>query len=58
MNCYDRWNWVQFVTKIREDNNVIDRIGVVYAKNDIELPWLIGSSVDGYKNKMCQQSDW
>ena len=38
MNCYDRWNWVQFVTKIREDNNVIDRIGVVYAKNDIELP--------------------
>ena len=30
--------------KTRQDNDVTDRIGVVYTENDIELPWSIGSS--------------
>lgn len=31
--------------KTRKDNNVIDRIGTVYAENDIELSWSIGRGV-------------
>lgn len=29
------------MTKTRQDNNVIDRTSVVYAKSDIEFSWLI-----------------
>ena len=28
--------------KTKQDNDVIDRIGVIYAKNDTELSWPIG----------------
>ena len=31
--------------KTKQDNDVIDRIGVIYAKNDTELSWLIGHGV-------------
>ena len=58
MNSHDQWDLVQFVTKIREDNNVTDRIGAVYAQNDTALLWPIKSGVDSYKNKMCQHCDW
>ena len=30
--------------KTRYDNDVIDHIDVVFAKNETELPWSIGSS--------------
>ena len=36
--------------KTREDNDVIDCIGVVYAKNETELLGLIKSSVVCYQN--------
>ena len=34
----------------KEDNDMIDHIGVVYAKNDTELLWPIESSGDYDKN--------
>lgn len=37
MNYRERLNQVQSVMKTREDNEVTDRIGTVYVKNDIEL---------------------
>lgn len=33
----DRSDWVWSMIKIKQDNNVIDRIGLLYAKNDNEL---------------------
>ena len=41
------------MTKTREDNNVTDHIGAVYAENDTELSWPIRSSADGYEDKIC-----
>lgn len=43
--------------KTRWDNNVTDYIGAVYAKNEIELLWLVGSSVDYDENHTWQQHD-
>ena len=37
LNCRDRLNWVSIVTKTKYDNYVIDRIEVVYAKNETKL---------------------
>ena len=31
--------------KTRHDNDVIDRIGIVYIENDTELSWPIGQGV-------------
>ena len=28
--------------KTRQDNDMIDHIGALYAENNTELPWLIG----------------
>ena len=42
LNCHDRLDLVQPVTKIRQDNDVIDRTDAVYAENEIELLWSIG----------------
>ena len=36
--------------KTREDNEVTDRTGIVYVKNDIELSWLIRPDVDSDEN--------
>ena len=33
----DWWDWVQPVTKIKQDNDVINRIGVVYSKIETKL---------------------
>ena len=38
------------MTKTRWDNNVIDHIGAIYAKNDTELSWHIELGVD-YEEK-------
>ena len=35
--CCSQSNWVQHVMKTRQDNNVIDHIGLVYVEIDIEL---------------------
>ena len=41
LSCHEWSERVSYVTKIRQDNDVIDRTSVVYAKSDIELSWLI-----------------
>ena len=38
------------MTKTKNDNDMIDRIGIVYVKNDIELSWPIESGVICDKN--------
>lgn len=38
--------------KTRHDNNVTDRNGIVYAENDIELSWPIGSGADYDENQV------
>ena len=45
MNYYDRSDWVEFVMKIKEDNDVTNCTCVVYIENDTKLSWLIGSGV-------------
>ena len=47
------------MAKTKEDNDVIDHIGVVYIKNDIELSWPIGLSVicdENYTGQRCDES--
>lgn len=41
----NRSDWVQFVTKTREDNGVTNSMSLVYVEIDTELSWLIGSGV-------------
>ena len=38
------WHRVWFVTKTRQDNDVIEGTSAVYAENDNELSWPIGLS--------------
>ena len=40
--------------KTSKDNNVIDRTGVIYAENKIELSWPIRSSAFYDENKTGQ----
>ena len=42
---------MQFVTKTRHDNNVIECTYAVYAKNDIELSWPIEKAQSMIKTK-------
>ena len=37
--------------KTRQDNNMIDRTSVIYAENNNDLSWLIGSGVVYDENK-------
>ena len=38
---HDRLDYIQFMMKIRQDNNVIDHIGLVYSKTKIKLSGFI-----------------
>lgn len=46
------------MTKTKEDNNLIDYTGVVYAENDIELSWPIELGVDYDENHIEQLCEW
>ena len=37
LSCRDQSDWVISVMKIRKDNNVFARTGVVFVENDTEL---------------------
>lgn len=37
LSCHNQLDWVWFVIKTRQDKDMIDYIGLVYAKNDTEL---------------------
>ena len=55
---YREWlDGVEFVTKTRQDNNGTNSIGLVYAKNKIELLWLIGLSTVCDDNQTEQRRD-
>lgn len=41
LNCHDWFDLVWSTIKTRQDNDVTNRTDMVYAKNEIELPWLI-----------------
>ena len=41
LNCHGQSNSVQTMTKSRQDNNVTDHTGALYAKNETELSWPI-----------------
>ena len=43
--------------KTRKENDVIDRIGMFYVENDIELSWLIGPCVVYDENQTWQRRD-
>ena len=45
------------VMTTRQDNDMTDHIGVIYAKNDTKLSWPIGPSVDSDDNQKGQQHD-
>ena len=57
LNCHGWSEWVSFVTKTRDDNDMIDRIGTIYAENDTKLLWPIRLGVDFYENQIRQQCD-
>ena len=57
LNCCDQSNWVPFVIKTKQDNDMTNCKGAVYAKNNIELSWLIGLGVDGDENQIGQLHD-
>ena len=37
LNCRDQSDRVSFVMKTRQDNNMIDRIGLVYAETETQM---------------------
>ena len=43
--------------KTKQDHDLINHAGVVYIKNDTDLSWLIGSSVDCDENQIGQLRD-
>ena len=43
-----------YVLKTRQDNDMTDHIGAVYAKNDNELLWHVGLG-DNYDEKQTRQ---
>ena len=48
LSCRDRLNYVWFVMKTKQDNDVIDHIGLVYVKTETELlgPFWAGAVCD------------
>ena len=37
LNCHDRPEWVRSMMKMRKDNNVTNRTGVIYNEDKTEL---------------------
>ena len=54
----DQLDCVRFVMKARQDNDLIDHLGMFYTKNDIELTLPIRSGVDCDENQIGQLRDW
>ena len=57
-NCQDLFDWVQYVMKTRQDNDVIDYTGLVYTKKETELLWPIGLGAICDENQIRQRRDW
>ena len=50
LSCHDLSNWVPFVTKTRQVNNMINHTCAIYVENDIELAWPIRPVVNCDEN--------
>ena len=57
LNYRDLFEQVQFVMKTRQDNDVTNCTGAVYTENEIELSWLIRSSIDCDEKHIGQLCD-
>ena len=55
MSCCDLSDWVPFVLKTKQDNNVTYHTSAVYAKNDVKLSWPI--KLDATRMKTKQDND-
>ena len=51
LNFWDLFDRVRSVMKTRQDNDMTNRTGALYTKNDIELLWPIGLGVIYDKSK-------
>ena len=58
LNYKDLFDRVQSVMKTRQDNNMIDRTDVVYAKNEIDLSWLVRLGAVYNENQIGQCREW
>ena len=56
-SCRNRSDQVWFVTKTKQNNDVIDQLGLVNAENDIELLGPIWQGIDCGENQIGQQHD-
>ena len=54
LNFWDLFDRVHSVMKTRQDNDMTNRTGAFYTKNDIELLWPIRLGVIYDKNKTWQ----
>ena len=48
----DRLDWVQFVMKRRQDNDMTNNTSAAHSENDIELLWLIQPGAFDEKNQI------
>ena len=58
LNCHDRSDRVPSITKTNQENDLIDHLGAVYTKIEIELSWLIGLGANYDENQIGQRCDW
>lgn len=56
LNCHDQSDRMRSIMKDKQDNDVIDHIGVIFVEYDTELSSLIGWCVVNDKNKTRQRS--
>ena len=57
LNYWDLPDLVQYVTKIRQGNDMIDRTGAVNAENETKLPWPIRLGTICDENQIGQWRD-
>lgn len=55
LRCYDRSNWVWYMTKTIQDNDAIDRTSLIYAEIELARPLWLGVACD--ENEIRQWCD-
>ena len=57
LSYHDWSNWVRFIMKTKQDNDMTNYISAVYVENDTELSWPIGLGAVCEENQIGQQRD-
>ena len=57
LNYWDLPDLVQYITKIRQGNDMIDRTGAVNVENETKLPWPIRLGTICDENQIGQWRD-